>query len=227
MKIKKKKIDFDKNPSKFSRIWNDPVWSQLIAAAIITITSFVISNINSSFDINYDTLGKNVLSLLTAELQFYWLIIIITGYVVLYMTVRYCIKKKKLLPVDYIYAMKIGDFRFIELINALKSHYIETNYLEPQKNKTDFTLFDYFICYARTISNGIYCMIEDDEQEQILYHTICPLLEAYGLATRVKEANPKPDANDKINFYYLSENGKIFYQAVQVYRTYINEKLIE
>ena len=122
--------------------------------------------------------------------------------------------------------MKIGDFKYIELINALNSHLLITP-VSLRKNPTDkISLLDCFILYARKITDGV-SIIDDGDQEQFLKQTVCPILEVYGLVIRTKEKNPKPNTNWDINFYYISENGRKFYQAIQVYRTYIGEKMEE
>jgi hypothetical protein len=53
--------------------------------------------------------------------------------------------------------------------------------------------------YVIKFATGLYHVVEAGDQDKFLYFKVCPLLEAYGLATRRKEKNPGPGQNDLIS----------------------------
>lgn len=167
-----------------------------------------------------------ILNAFTFKIQLYWFLIFIGLSIIIFISINLYIKKKRLLPTDNIINMKIGDFKYIELVNTLNSHLLVPP-ISIRKSEADtISLLDCFVLYARKISDGV-SVNDEGDQEQFLNQIVCPVLEVYGLVIRNKENNPNPSTNWDINFYYISENGKKFYQALQVYRMYIGETMKE
>lgn len=223
--------DYDKinisdgtSPSLFARIWKDPVGSKVISALIIGLIPTIYSMILNAF--NSYSFHEWILNAFTFKIQLYWFLIFIGLSIIIFISINLYIKKKRLLPTDNIINMKIGDFKYIELVNTLNSHLLVPP-ISIRKSEADtISLLDCFVLYARKISDGV-SVNDEGDQEQFLNQIVCPVLEVYGLVIRNKENNPNPSTNWDINFYYISENGKKFYQALQVYRMYIGETMKE
>lgn len=217
-------INDSTRPSLFARIWKDPVVSKVISALIIAIIPTIYSMILNAFQSH--SLQEWILNSFTYKIPLYWFIIYIVLAIIIFISIHLYIKRRRLMPTDFIINMKIGEFKYIELLKALNSHLLVSP-ISIRKSETDMiSLLDCFVLYARKISDGVSTNDEGD-QELFLNQIVCPILEIYGLVVRNKEKNPKPSTNWDINFYYISENGKKFYQALQVYRMYVGETMKE
>ena len=166
---------------KLKWIWKDPVWSKVIAAAILFLVGIIWIGIKSYFkQISFEV---SAISILTLSVPLYAIIICLVIFIIFYF---YVFKNKKITgePIINQYLnTQIGKYYFGELYKILCSKVVEIplNYQHPKIRKDNLLI--QFLKFQKYFNVGI-----DENPYNNLYsflnHNLVPIILSYGLIER-------------------------------------------
>ncbi len=191
------------------KAWKDPVWSKVIASAII----FLIATIWTRYS-NYSVsdILKSIADILTIPFPLYLTLSIIG----LLLLTRFAIQFFKSKRTHPIWDEQVGNYKFKELYSILQGQNfpVETVGMKYSGRKApEDNLLLLFMTYSSMINVGVTLNSSHDDSGY-LYGILCPKFVSYGLVTKNVIKELELGSVEMIR-YETSELGHKFYALVE------------
>ena len=202
----------------FKKIWNDPVFSRVIAAGILLLLPLFTAVILKF--IQNETFWNSLKSIMNLKLTL-WTVLLGILLIVILLIVFKRLRNWLLKPKYYFpYTAQIGSFSFYELYNCLASTKFKLiPELSMHTGLQEIDLLRLFIFYSPMLNKGVDWDFPGS-QGTYVYYKLGPKLMSYGICEKVKSLKRinKDNMNHTIQ---TSEVGYKFLAYVEKYKFFI------
>lgn len=190
------------------KTWKDPVWSKVIASAII----FLIATIWTKYSgHSFSDIIDFLMMVLTAPFPLYMALSIISLFFIIKYSIRFF--KSRTHP---IWDEQVGNYKFKELYAVLQRQNYPVQTMGMQYSgqaAPDGNLLAVFMAYAPVINMGV-TLDRPHNDGGYLYGVLCPKLISYGLVRKTVIEEEGLGAIERVR-YDMSELGHKFHSLME------------